>query len=139
MYALIIKFDGGCRPTNPGNKYGSYQVELPSGEIVHAESRFELGWGTNNEAEFEALRQALNWTLTNLKLEGFEPITYALEIHTDSTILKNRIDGKYALCKTEPQQRMAKLSASCNEYLKHFGAFRVVWEKRDSNVATFGH
>ena len=65
MNLIEIHFDGGCRPTNPGNTYGSFEVQLNHKQVFKA-SRIELGWGTNNEAEYRALIEALKWTLENL-------------------------------------------------------------------------
>jgi ribonuclease HI len=53
-----IYFDGGCLG-NPGQKYGSFQVKLDGKEIVKR-SRVDFGFGTNNEAEFNALKLALD-------------------------------------------------------------------------------
>ena len=53
-----IYFDGGCLG-NPGQKYGSFQVKLDGREIVKR-SRVDFGFGTNNEAEFNALKLALD-------------------------------------------------------------------------------
>ena len=53
QYAVTVRFDGGCQG-NPGRKYGSYRIE-DEVVVIAQESRFELGRGTNNEAEFEAL------------------------------------------------------------------------------------
>ncbi len=56
-YAVTVRFDGGCLG-NPGRKYGSYRIE-DDWVVIAQESRFELGFGTNNEAEFESLIRAL--------------------------------------------------------------------------------
>ena len=53
-----IYFDGGCLG-NPGQKYGSFQVKLDDKEIIKR-SRVDFGFGTNNEAEFNALKLALD-------------------------------------------------------------------------------
>ena len=53
-----IYFDGGCLG-NPGKKYGSFQVKLDGKEILKR-TRVQFGHGTNNEAEFNALKLALD-------------------------------------------------------------------------------
>ena len=53
-----IYFDGGCLG-NPGQKYGSFQIKLDGKEIIKR-SRVNFGFGTNNEAEFNALKLALD-------------------------------------------------------------------------------
>ena len=90
---IQIHFDGGCRPTNPGNKYGSWEVLL-NGKSVHKKGRVEFGWGTNNEAEFEALEGALSWCVENLRNGGFDSNSFRLEMFTDSTVVKNRVAGR---------------------------------------------
>jgi len=139
MSQLIeIWFDGGCRPTNPGNKYGSYEVLLNGSPLVKV-SRLELGWGTNNEAEFDILIQALNWTCENAVNGGFRLADYFIRLHTDSTILKNRLDGRNKSLKGEPAKRMASLTLQCHNRLMNFKAWNCQWHGRDANVSRFGH
>ena len=138
MNEITIRFDGGCRPTNPGNKYGSYRVEF-LGRLLRHSSQFELGWGTNNEAEFEALLEALKWVRDTLANEGYNAADFSVRLLTDSTILMNRINGRNRANKSEPQQRMFRLSAACLDYLKPFAGFLVHWRSRHENVVVFGH
>lgn len=138
METIEIRFDGGCKPTNPGNKYGSFEVRL-HGKRVYLESRKALGWGTNNEAEFEMLLLALDWTRRNLQREGFNPNRYRVEMLTDSTIVRNRVAGHNRTRKSEPQQRMFALASACLDQLKAFCSHRITWNPRGCNVALFGH
>ena len=138
MNTITIRFDGGCRPTNPGNKYGSYSVHLDDVEIFKA-SRIELGFGTNNEAEFESLLSALKWTVENMAVGGFSPSEYTLKMYSDSMILVNRINGRNKTRKSEPQRRMFDLSAKCLAYCSMFKVFDIEWNGREHNVARFGH
>lgn len=138
MNTIKIQFDGGCRPTNPGNKYGSYRIEL-NGKLVHQSNRVELGWGTNNEAEFEALIMALEWAHDNLGRDGYQPKDFDVHMITDSTIVRNRINGRYRGGKGEPAQRMARLCGMCREYLAKFRSDEIEWMSREVNMSTFGH
>lgn len=135
---IVIRFDGGCRPTNPGNKYGSYQVEL-NGQVVHRVSRMELGWGTNNEAEFEALLAGLEWTRNELDRGGFRREQFFIQMFSDSQIVVNRINGRNRRNNGEPQQRMGLRTEMCWEQLDGFYGYSIHWNKRDMNVALFGH
>ena len=54
---------------NPGQKYGSFQVKLDGKEILKR-SRVDFGFGTNNEAEFNALKLALDVRAQVLVVEG---------------------------------------------------------------------
>ena len=138
MQTIEIEFDGGCRPTNPGNKYGSYKVLLDRSEIKSV-SEVELGQGTNNEAEFETLLQALEWTLGSLKDYGYSPMEYHLRMWTDSTLVRNRIIGRNQTRKSEPQRRMFDLAAKCLALINQFRSMDILWRSREHNVATFGH
>lgn len=136
--SITIYFDGGCRPTNPGRKYGSYEVRL-NGVVAGSKSRFELGWGTNNEAEFESLIKALDWSIGQLLREELMPDIYAAAIYTDSTVVRNRLLGRNKTLKTEPQRRMNALCSECLKRLHMFRNFNVTWRGRGENVARFGH
>lgn len=138
MQTIQIHFDGGCRPTNPGNKYGSYEIVL-DGTSIKTESELELGKGTNNEAEFEILIQALTWCLGSLKDYGYPPERYALELFTDSTIVSNRINGRNRSRQDGAQQRMFALSEWCLSLMKQFGRHKIQWVSRERNVERFGH
>src|ERR1700733_505757 len=72
--SVVIYFDGGCLG-NPGQKYGSFQI-LVDGKQVVSRSKVEFGHGTNNEAEFNSLKLALDeaiaWFQSNaLDLKSF--------------------------------------------------------------------
>jgi ribonuclease HI len=135
---IVIRFDGGCRPTNPGNKYGSYSVEM-GGQQIALVSRVEFGFGTNNEAEFDALESALKWTVSQLETAGNIPAFFDLEMWSDSTIVANRIAGHNRSVKTEPQQRMNDRAIKCLCVIMLFHSFRIFWNERDNNVSRFGH
>jgi hypothetical protein len=68
-----IYFDGGCLG-NPGQKYGSFQVKLDGTEVLKR-SRVDFGFGTNNEAEFNALKLALDEAVRLLQEKAVE-LTY---------------------------------------------------------------
>lgn len=138
MQTITIYFDGGCRPTNPGNKYGSYEILL-DGEQLRTEHELELGYGTNNEAEFEILLSALRWTMHSLSDFGFRPADYVLELHSDSTIVVNRLKMRNQRNKTEPEQRMSRLAMACLAYMVRFARYTADWNGREVNVARFGH
>ena len=138
LSVITIYFDGGCRPTNPGNKYGSCEVML-DGTSVKTISEMALGWGTNNEAEFEILIVALEVTLHLLEDYGFDPKHYRVNLFTDSTIVRNRINGSNRTCRSDPQRRMFERATCCNGFLARFGTSEIHWHRRENNVARFGH
>ena len=138
MNEIQINFDGGCRPTNPGKKYGSFDVVLNGCQVVKV-SRMELGYGTNNEAEFETLIEALRWVTRQLSVGGFDPRGYVISMFTDSTIVANRINVKNTSLKGQPAKRMAALTKTCLSYLVMFDDWTIEWNPRESNVERFGH
>jgi ribonuclease HI len=135
---IIIRFDGGCRPTNPGNKYGSYAVEMDGRQIALV-SRVEFGFGTSNEAEFDALEAALKWTAQQLETAGNSTGGFELEMWSDSLVVVNRIAGRNRSKKTEPQQRMNRQAIECLLVIMQFNSFRIFWNGRENNVKLFGH
>lgn len=139
---LTIRFDGGCVP-NPGSKYGSYEVRVWNKVVIRC-TRFALGFGTNNEAEFEALEKALSDTLKDLRCGGFDPKHFDVTVITDSIIVQGRLKDNWRpkKIKSESHRRsiaMAILADRCLLDLDQFGSFKTKWERRDSNVAAFGH
>lgn len=138
MNKIMISFDGGCRPTNPGNKYGSYEVSM-NGKQLAMVSRMELGFGTNNEAEFEIFESALKWTVENIKAAGNSPSDFLLESFSDSSIVVGRMKLQNSRNKSEPQKRMAACADKCLLYTMLFRGFSINWNGRESNVKKFGH
>ena len=133
-----IYFDGGCLG-NPGQKYGSFQVKLDGWEIVKR-SRVDFGFGTNNEAEFNALKLALDEAVRLFQEKVIALKSLSLVIETDSTIVRNRLVVKNVVFKKYPSsQRMFALANECLEIMNQFGKFQVIWKGRANNVERFGH
>lgn len=139
---IEIQFDGGCS-NNPGNKYGSFAVfhtiESGTRRMLVKNLRQSFGYGTNNEAEFEALIEGLKWVGTMLRVGGFEPEHFTMKLYTDSTVVGFRINGLSTANKTEPQQRMHALAQRCLIALKRYSSYEVECINRERNVALFGH
>lgn len=136
---IQIHFDGGCRPTNPGNRYGSFCVKHAE-RVVFQNERMEFGRGTNNEAEFLALLFGLDWSLNWLPTWCSRQLKHwKVKMVTDSQIVRGRVTGAYSSNKTEPQQRMAALAEQVHVRLEKFGAYEIEWRGRAHNVKLFGH
>ena len=145
---IKIWFDGGCKP-NPGRKYGSFKATLRSNSIQ--ESTFPLGWGTNNEAEFESLAFALKNILERFDSKKLDPKNFALAIFTDSTIVRNwqlktetilrdgRTRPSSYYSKDARKKAMYELSVINHHLLQRFGFWSIEWNSRDVNVEKFGH
>jgi ribonuclease HI len=135
---MEIFFDGGCLG-NPGQKYGSFQV-LFDGKQVASRDRVQFGHGTNNEAEFNSLKLALDEAVDWLKAKGIDLNSLSLVVETDSTIVRNRLVVKNVILKKYPSsQRMFALATECLGIMNCFGKFDVVWKGRANNVERFGH
>ena len=133
-----IYFDGGCLG-NPGQKYGSFQVKLDGKEILKR-TRVQFGHGTNNEAEFNALKLALDEAVGWFRSESVGLKSLSLVVETDSTIVRNRLVVKNVIFKKYPSsERMFVLAKECLGVMNQFGKFDVVWKGRANNVERFGH
>jgi len=144
LETLILQFDGGCRPTNPGNKYGSFQCSLKMARgktlLVLKELRFPLGHGTNNEAEFEALEHGLKKVLEDLGAGGFDLERYSIQILTDSLIVMNHLlNPSETLSKDARTAAMQVRARACLSLIHCFPEYQVQWQGRAANVAAFGH
>ena len=139
-YDIFIHFDGGCSP-NPGNKYGSYEIVFRGKSECRVE-RMNLGWGTNNEAEFEILIAALQW-LDQKFTPDYDRKKFFIVMRTDSTIVRNRIGRKNKISNKpawkERSKAMFELAEIAKKTLLTFGGFEIDWNRRDANVARFGH
>ena len=139
---VTIRFDGGCAPTNPGNKYGSFSITL-AGSIISERNRVQFGRGTSNEAEFNALNLALDSLSGYCDEHGIESSSICVHMLTDSTIVRGwiqRYDAAKAAKITEARRKvMAQHAAQCIERLQQFHSYDIEWNGRENNVAAFGH
>lgn len=99
----------------------------------------ELGWGTNNEAEFDSLIAALEWTVRELWRGGFPVSQYTVHMFTDSTVVANRIKNRNCTGTSSAARRMAKLTRQVLSQLTLFRLWKIEWRGRDNNVERFGH
>lgn len=128
MTKIKIFFDGGARPTNPGNGYGSYQIA--SEPINRTVSRREFGWMTNNMAEYQALIEALKWLIHHT-----EEMDTHLQIYSDSKLVVMQVQGSW-------KGKVAHLKELREEALHLLGCFNrweIHWHGRANNVKRFGH
>jgi ribonuclease HI len=93
---LIVHTDGGSR-CNPGKGACAFVVEAEgktSAEKIREISGKYLGVVTNNEAEYQAILEALRWILTHYaKIAEIEEIT----IRSDSLLLTSQLSGKWKI------------------------------------------
>lgn len=100
---LILYTDGASRG-NPGPAASGWVLFDAMGSIVH-EHGSVLGQLTNNEAEYAALLEALNWIDSNLGTE------YKLTLRMDSELIVKQLRGEYKI-KAEHLRQTALLAMS---------------------------
>lgn len=149
---ITIKADGGCSP-NPGNMYGSYCIEFGVDEVDRL-IQTPLGHGTNNDAEFLILGEALDKTISLLILAGIKPDACSVLLLSDSKIVVNRINAKYKPQTEADYARLARrygpkavdatkrMNLRTEDLLKKlikFPSYAIKWQSRERNVENFGH
>lgn len=141
LHHFQIYFDGGCSP-NPGEKYGSYEVVFDDRSIQKAE-RIAFGYGTNNEAEFDALTAALRFVANYANETELRLNVCAMKIFTDSAIVRNRVGGRNKIHSKpawkEASARMFEYASRILEFKPLFNSFTIEWRGREHNVERFGH
>ncbi len=92
-YNLNIFCDGGSRG-NPGPSASAFIVYDPSGALVY-EQGFYLGVGTNNQAEYQAVHEALKYLTTHYLSHNPQPTT--LNFYLDSELVVKQLTGVYKI------------------------------------------
>lgn len=141
-YNVRVQFDGGCVP-NPGQKYGSFSIVFD--EVFElSRHRFDLGYGTNNEAEFESLIEALKVCEQACAKAKVSELEISLLIFTDNNVVRNwlqRFDHSKnrVLTNDDRREAMRQRAVKCIWFLDKYGAWGIAWHPRERNVEAFGH
>lgn len=94
IHNLISIFcDGGSRG-NPGPAASAFIVYDPTGAIVH-EQGFYLGVATNNQAEYQAVLEALKYLTTHYLSHYSQPTT--IHFYLDSELVVKQLTGVYKI------------------------------------------
>jgi ribonuclease HI len=130
---IHIVFDGGSKG-NPGEGYGSYQLQWPgaSAQIVRLHFGDKV---TNNEAEYDTLIAALEAVLKRLKEQRADPSSAQVDIRGDSKIVINQVLGEWKCNEERLQLRRDR----ARELLTHFGRWRLSYHERNHSVKALGH
>ena len=120
MKILKIFFDGSSHG-NPGPSGIGIIVFDESGRILDKFSRF-IGFGTNNEAEYRALIEALRKAMQL----GAEKV----ELYSDSELVVNQIKGVYSV----KDEKLKRLHLKCVELLKNFKEYEISYVPRELNA-----
>lgn len=92
--------DGSAAPTNPGPSGAGVLVLDEDGDTL-SERAAPLGWGTNNQAEFQAARLAL--------IEAYKVGASHVLLRTDSQLLVRQLLGQYAVRNPELERLLARI------------------------------
>ena len=115
---LIIYTDGGCYP-NPGTM-GIGVVMKQDGKTVKQISK-NLGRGTNNIAEYEAVITALE--------EAKAMKATSVTIFTDSALVEGQLIHGWEVNK----EHLKKLNKKATELMDEFEEVNIEYEERESN------
>jgi len=91
---LVCYCDGGCNNKTRSNAYGSFVVRTPSDDGMTELHRQRIEFdncSTSNEAEYEILICLLEFLLEK------QYNTYHIEIHSDSKLMVNQVNGGWRL------------------------------------------
>jgi len=103
---LMVFSDGGARG-NPGPAAIAFIILSENGKILMTRSRY-IGLHTNNQAEYEALRAALE----SAAAFNADEVT----CHLDSELVVKHLTGEYAIKNRE----LRKMWSKVQELKKHF-------------------
>ena len=125
--SLIIHTDGGSRG-NPGPAATGIVILDDSGKPIHEFGRY-LGVATNNEAEYSAVIDALNWVLSD-RHPGLDPGPILFKL--DSKLVVEQVSGHWKI--KEP--RLQKLNTDIQSLLTtHPGPITFSYIPRAQNAA----
>ena len=96
MEKLIIYSDGGARG-NPGPAGIGIVIEIrnPNDEIRKQTISKFIGTATNNQAEYQAVIEALKWVLNHFALTS--EVRVGVEFFLDSQLVVEQLNGNYKL------------------------------------------
>jgi ribonuclease HI len=93
------------------------------GQLVH-EGGSKLGTMTNNQAEYSALIEAMEWIGKNL---GYE---HKLELRLDSQLVQRQLSGEYRI----KDEELKELALYTMNHLTRFYEFKLVHIPRAENA-----
>jgi ribonuclease HI len=114
-------FDGACRG-NPGPMSISLVIYDPDGERIAQHSR-QIGYGTNNVAEYSALIELLR-CLTAIRIER-------VQIFGDSQLVVNQVTNRWRI--NEPH--LKDLANQAFTLMKGHPGWSISWIPRERNAA----
>lgn len=124
---LDIYVDGASRG-NPGPSAVGILILNSQGKELVKRGEY-IGETTNNVAEYEALKRALDWLA---KSKSKEFTSSVLKIHTDSELMVNQLTGSYRI----KSQNLIPLAIKARSLMKKFKGieFKVI-PRKDNKIA----
>lgn len=117
---IVIHCDGASRG-NPGNAAAAFVV-LQEGKVVYKSGK-KLGLATNNQAEYCAVIEALNWLTRNNMTE------ISVKFILDSQLVVNQLKGNYKI----KNQVLLKLALEVKKLENLFSKTEYVNVSREKN------
>jgi len=130
---VVLTFDGGSLG-NPGRAYGSYRLTPTRGKALPPK-RLEFGYGTNNQAEYQALIAGLEGLLSWARRGKLDPQSVAVELRGDSQLVLNQLSGEWRV--KDPELR--RLHSRARGLIDHFGRVEFIHQPRAVTVRMLGH
>lgn len=93
MKKLIINTDGGSR-ANPGKAAAGFVIKDEKGQILASDGQY-LGIATNNEAEYGAIKLALQELIKQFNKD----LPLNVVVKSDSQLVVNQLSGNYKIKK----------------------------------------
>ncbi len=130
---VVLTFDGGSLG-NPGRAYGSYRLAPTRGKALPPK-RLEFGYGTNNQAEYQALIAGLEGLLSWARKGKLDPQSVAVELRGDSQLVLNQLSGEWRV--KDPELR--RLHSRAQGLIDQFGRVEFIHQPRAVTVRMLGH
>ncbi|MCL5784415.1 MAG: ribonuclease HI family protein [Patescibacteria group bacterium] len=123
MSKIIINTDGASRG-NPGHASSSFIISTPEGVIWDQEGVY-LGVATNNEAEYSAVKKALE----KVKEKFSQQLPLEIEIRTDSLLIASQLSGKYKI----KNERLKEFYNKVKNLENEIGSVEYTYIPREKN------
>lgn len=128
-FAFVLFCDGGCNNHTHANGYGSYAV-LKRGEEVARQTRREYAEvETSQEAEYQALLDALRW------IASYYQPSVNYRVWSDSRLVVNQASG-YWRCQAA---NLWDYYVKVDNLLREMPNVKIAWTPRGEIVKVLGH
>lgn len=130
IYANVLYCDGGCNNQTHTGGYGSYAILEAGQEIQRQTRRAYRDVTTSQEAEYQALYDALHWLFsTSYRADKW------YQVWTDSQLVVKQTRGEWG-CKAE---NLIPHLERVSWLLEHMPTVKISWTPRAEIVKRLGH